>query len=65
MSYTTEQITAMRSAIARGVRKVQMGNEVVEYHSLQEMRVLLAEMEQSQATSPATRRHYPSMTRGT
>lgn len=65
MSYTQEQIDALRVAIARGVRKVQINGEIVEYHTLAEMRTLLAEMERTLAPAAVTRRHYPVYTRGT
>jgi len=65
VSYTQEQADALRSAIARGVRKVKMNDEEVEYHSLAEMRGLLSEMDRSLAAIPATRRHYPTVSRGT
>lgn len=65
MSYTQEQADALRAAIARGVRKVQMGSEVVEYHSLADMRALLSEMDRALAATPPQRRHYPNVTRGT
>lgn len=65
MSYTQEQADALASAIARGVRKVQINGEIVEYHSLAEMRSLLAEMQRVLSPVTPTRRHYPVYTRGT
>lgn len=65
MSYTQEQADVLRGAIARGVRKVQMNGEMVEYHSLAEMEALLTRIERSLAPAPAERRHYPNVTRGT
>ena len=65
MSYTQEQADALRAAIARGARKLRMNGEEVEYHSLAAMRSLLTEMERNLATVPATRQHYPIMSRGT
>jgi hypothetical protein len=71
VSYTQEQADSLRAAIARGVRKVQMNGEMVEYQSLAEMEALLARMQrslspaESQAASQASRRHYPNVTRGT
>jgi hypothetical protein len=65
VSYTQEQATTLRDAIARGVRRVKMNGEEVEYQSLAEMRGLLAEMERALAPVAPTRRHYPNVTRGT
>lgn len=62
--YTPEQAAALRDAIARGVNRARMGNEEVQYASLTEMRALLADMERSLASSPASRAHYPSYSRG-
>lgn len=65
MSYTTEQRDALKAAIARGVTRLRMGNEEVQYRSLDEMRRILADMDAELAPAAATRRHYPSFTRGT
>ena len=60
MSYTQDDITRLRSAIAKGASKVRMGDEEVTFRSLAEMRSLLAEMEASVAGSAsASRQHYP------
>lgn len=58
MSYTQDDITRLRAAIAKGASKVRMGDEEVTFRSLAEMRSLLAEMEASVAGS-AGRQHYP------
>jgi len=65
VSYTQEQVTALRDAIARGVRRVKMNGEEVEYQSTADMRAVLAEMERALAPTPPVRRHYPNVTRGT
>lgn len=65
MSYTTEQRDALKAAIARGVTRLRMGNEEVQYRSLDEMRRILADMDADLAPAPPSRRHYPSFTRGT
>ena len=45
--YTTEQYTALCSAIALGVTKVAYADKTVEYRSLAEMKQLKADMELS------------------
>jgi hypothetical protein len=65
MSWTTEQRDALRAAIARGVTRLRMGNEEVQYRSLDEMRRILADMEAELAPIALPRRHYPAVTRGT
>lgn len=42
--WTQADYTALKKAIASGVRKVQYQDKAVEYHSLDEMRGLLAQM---------------------
>lgn len=61
MSYTSDDITRLRSAIATGALTVRNANgEMVEYRSLAEMRSLLAEMEAAVAGAMApSRQHYP------
>lgn len=65
MSYTIEQRDALKAAIARGVTRLRMNNEEVQYRSLDEMRRILADMEADLTTTTTTRRHYPSFSRGT
>lgn len=55
MAFTAEQVAALKTAIARGVRVVQMGNERIEYRSLEEMRVALRMMEAELNGTPATK----------
>jgi hypothetical protein len=64
-AYTLEQAAALRDAIARGAVRVRNGAEEVQYGSIAEMRALLAEMERSLAPAPASRKSYPSFSRGT
>lgn len=66
MSYTAEQVAALRAAIATGALEVQNGNERVKYQSLNDMRRLLAEMEASLASPALTRptHFHPAFGRG-
>ncbi|MBN8294955.1 hypothetical protein JI664_23490 [Rhodobacter sp. NTK016B] len=60
MSYTQTDITALKSAIAKGASQVRIGDEQVTFRSLAEMRSILAEMEAELAgpTAPSLQ-HYP------
>ena len=64
MTYTIEQRDALKAAIARGALRLRMGNEEVQYRSLDEMRRILADMDAELTTTTATRQHYPSFSRG-
>ena len=60
MSYTPEQRDALKLAIARGVTKLRVGNEEVNYRSLAEMRGILADMEAELAGArPGRNQLYP------
>lgn len=55
-----EQLTALRAALARGVRVVQRGSERIEYVSVAEMRGVIADLEaQLGLSSSAARQTYP------
>ncbi|WP_323041138.1 phage head-tail joining protein [Gemmobacter sp.] len=58
MSYTQQDITRLRSAIAKGASQVRVGEEQITFRSLAEMRSLLAEMESS-VNGATSRQHYP------
>ena len=58
MSYTQDDISRLRSAIAKGALQLRMGEAQVIYRSLNEMRSVLAEMEASVGGAPI-RQHYP------
>lgn len=66
MAFTTEQRTALADAIARGVRKVKMGDEEVEYRSLDEMRRTLRVIddELAGANTSSVSISYPTTSRG-
>jgi hypothetical protein len=52
--WTQADIDALKVSIQRGVLTVTFGNRSVTYHSLREMRQLLAEMVASVATAAGT-----------
>jgi hypothetical protein len=64
--FTTADLTALKSALAKGVRKVRINGEEVEYHSVADMlRVkALMEAELQGASSSAVRIVYPTTGRG-
>ncbi|WYK04464.1 hypothetical protein DWF04_015770 [Cereibacter sphaeroides f. sp. denitrificans] len=66
MSYTQEQVDALRAAIATGALEVQQGQERVRYRSLAEMERVLATAEASLAGASARRpTHFnPTFCRG-
>lgn len=45
MAYTQADVDALKSALAKGVRKTKFGNEEVEFASARDMRKQLAIME--------------------
>ncbi|AKO96823.1 hypothetical protein MALG_01647 [Marinovum algicola DG 898] len=53
MAYTEADVTALKSALAKGVRKTKFGNEEVEFNSAAEMRKQLAIMEAEVAGAAA------------
>ncbi len=66
MSYSPEQIAALRAAIATGAMKVRNANgEEVTYRSLAEMKETLARMEREAAGLPRPAFYQPSYSRGT
>lgn len=66
MAWTQSDIDALKAAIARGVKVVQMGSERVEYASLSEMRAALSMMEAEVAgtSRSAMTVVYPTTSRG-
>lgn len=48
-TWTQSEITALRAAVASGVLSVRYADRTVTYHSLAEMRDLLADMERATA----------------
>lgn len=55
MAWTQEQVEALRSAVASGQVEVAYSDKRVRYHSLSEMRALLAQMETELAAASGTR----------
>lgn len=64
MSYTPEQLEALRAAVAKGVRVVSYDGNRVEYQSVDEMLRLIAVMERTMPGAAGGRRVYPVYTRG-
>lgn len=57
MAYTQQQLDALRAAYARGVLEVRYAGQSVRYHSREDMRAIIAEMEAelSPGTAPPMR----------
>jgi hypothetical protein len=67
MAFTQDDLTALDSAIARGVKRVQYGTRTVDYQTTDEMLRLRSVMQAEIAgtTSPwGTRRVYPEYGKG-
>ena len=45
MAYTEEQLTALESALAKGEKRVTFGDKTVEYHSVEELRQAIRDVE--------------------
>lgn len=66
MSWTQDDLDALRGAIAKGVTKLRNAQgEEVTYRSMDEMMRLRAEMERQLAPKASVRQHYPTYSRGT
>lgn len=55
MAYTQEQLTALESALAKGEKRVSLGDKTVEYRSIEELRLAIRDVrrglfEQASAT---------------
>lgn len=60
MSELADQLAALKSAKARGVRKVTMGSESVEYASQKEMNAAIADIEAELGVKRRTTQVYPA-----
>ena len=54
MSYTTDQLNALRQALATGERRVTFGDKTVEYRSVEELQAAIREVEAALAKENAT-----------
>lgn len=54
MPYTSEQLQALRDALANGVRRVRFGDREVEYRSVEELKAAIAAAEAELAKSSET-----------
>lgn len=62
-AYTQQQYETLCEMIAKGVTSLEQNGEKVTFRSLDEMRQIKAEMEQSLGRRPAPRIHYPAFRR--
>jgi hypothetical protein len=65
MAWTQTDYDALKAAIAKGVQSVEYNGRTVTYHSLKDMRELLAEMERDLAGTAAQPFRYAAMSKGT
>jgi hypothetical protein len=54
MSYTPEQLQALRDALANGVRRVRFGDREIEYRSVDELKAAIAAAEADVAKNSGT-----------
>lgn len=45
MAYTQEQLIALESALAKGERRVSLGDKMVEYRSIDELRLAIRDVQ--------------------
>lgn len=57
-TYTQEQLTALRNAVAKGVRKVEYDGESVTYESTEKMLQMISIIERDLAANRTTRTVY-------
>ncbi len=69
MAFTSDDLTALDTAIKSGARRVAYRDRTVDYHSLDEMlklrAVMQAEVSTGDRTTYGTRRVYPEYSKGT
>ncbi len=69
MAFTSDDLTALDTAIKSGARRVAYRDRTVDYHSLDEMlklrAVMQAEVSTGDRTTYGTRRVYPKYSKGT
>ena len=53
MAYTTDQLDALRKALATGERRVTFGDKTVEYRSVEELQTAIREVEAALAKEHA------------
>lgn len=59
MSDKQQQLDALKAAKARGVRKLTMGSESVEYATQKEMNAAIADLEAELGVRRASKQVYP------
>ena len=55
MAYTSEQLTALEQALARGERRVTFGDKTVEYRSVDELKAAIGEVRRALAAAQGVR----------
>ena len=65
MAYTQQDLDTLRKMMAKGVLKLEKGDERLTFRSLAEMKDLEREMAADIAGRSRSRVHYPEFSRGT
>lgn len=64
MAYTVEDLAALKANIARGVTSLEVNGEKVTFRSLDEMRRIVAMIEDDLMPKPKSGFHLPTFSRG-
>lgn len=65
MSFTDDQLAALKAAYAQGVLKVRHGDKEVTYRSAAEMRQVIQDLERALGLRKGAAISYPKIHRGT
>jgi hypothetical protein len=65
MAYTQLQYETLKSAVAQGALRVKYADKEIEYRSLAEMYMILANMEAELFPKTTSNRRYASFSKGT
>ena len=63
MAYTQEDLSALESALAKGERRVTMGDKTVEYRSVDELRLAIREVKRGLSEQAASTGMWPGAPR--
>ena len=63
MAYTQDQLTALESALAKGEKRVTLGDKTVEYRSIDELRLAIREVRKGLAEQATATGLWPRSSR--
>jgi len=64
MAWTSEQLIALETAIAQGIRTVRYGDKEVTYQTLDQMRALRREMRTELGLDPVMKKYFHKHSKG-